>query len=52
MSYSSLLLTIPSDAPNTLKQRYLIYISVADNGKGIDITTGNSLKTFYQWVNS
>jgi len=52
MKYSSLVLTIPSDVPNTLRQRYLIYISVADNGRGIDITTGTSLKTFYQWVNS
>jgi hypothetical protein len=50
MRYSSLVLTIPNDAPNILKQRYLIYISVSDNGKGMDITTGTSLKTFYQWV--
>jgi len=52
MTYSSLLLTIPSDVPNTLRQHYLIYISCAANGKGMDITTGTSLKTFYQWVNS
>jgi hypothetical protein len=52
MRYSSLVLTIPTDAPEQLRQRYLIYISCADNGKGLDITTGNALKTFYQWVQS
>jgi len=52
MKYSSLVLTIPEDAPSALRQRYLIYISCADNGKGIDITTGNPLKTFYLWVTS
>ena len=52
MIYSSLVLTIPDNAPNNLRQRYLIYISCADNGKGIDITTNQPLKSFYQWAQS
>jgi hypothetical protein len=52
MSYSSLVLTIPGNVPNNLRQRYLVYISCADNGKGLDITTGDPLKSFYEWVQS
>jgi len=36
----------------TLKQRYDIYVALCDNGQGIDITTGNPIKTFDQWLNS
>jgi transposase len=52
MTYSSLVLTVPNNAPDNLRQRYLIYIACADNGKGIDITTGHTLKTFTQWLQS
>ncbi len=31
---------------------YEIYLSCADNGKGMDITTGEPLKTFDEWINS
>jgi len=31
---------------------YQIYISFADDGKGIDITTGKPLKTYDEWLNS
>ena len=31
---------------------YQIYLSCADNGKGIDFTTGKPLKTYEEWVNS
>lgn len=52
MSYSSLILTIPNDAPPKLRREYLIYISCADNGHGLDITTGQYLKCFNVWVQS
>ena len=31
---------------------YQIYLDCADNGKGIDFTTGKPLKTYDQWLNS
>ena len=31
---------------------YQIYLACADNGKGIDITTGEPLKTYDEWLNS
>ena len=31
---------------------YQIYLACADNGKGIDITTGKPLKTYEEWLNS
>ena len=31
---------------------YQIYLSLADDGKGIDITTGKPLKTYDEWLNS
>ena len=36
----------------TNDQEYQIYLSCADNGKGIDFTTGKPLKTYEQWLNS
>jgi hypothetical protein len=37
---------------NNLRQRYEIYVSCADNGKGMDITTNcqRPLKTFDEWL--
>ena len=37
---------------STLQDRYEIYLSCANDGKGIDITTGRKLKTFDEWLNS
>lgn len=31
---------------------YEIYLACADDGKGIDITTGQPLKTYDEWLNS
>ena len=31
---------------------YEIYLSCADNGTGIDFTTGQPLKSFDDWLNS
>jgi len=31
---------------------YQIYLICADNGKGIDITTGQPLKCYEDWLNS
>lgn len=35
----------------SLQDEYNIYISCANDGKGIDITTGKPLKTFNEWLN-
>lgn len=34
------------------QEEYEIYLSCADNGEGIDFTTGKPLKTFDEWLNS
>ena len=39
-------------ARGTNDSEYQIYLSFADDGKGIDITTGNPLKTYAEWLNS
>jgi len=31
---------------------YQIYLGCADDGNGIDITTGAPLKTYDEWINS
>lgn len=33
-------------------QEYQIYLDLADDGKGIDITTGRPLKSYDEWLNS
>ncbi|HSG61886.1 MAG TPA: hypothetical protein VLA24_10710 [Pseudomonadales bacterium] len=33
----------------TMADEYEIYLSCADDGNGIDITTGKPLKTFDEW---
>lgn len=35
----------------TLADRYNIYLEWADDGNGIDITTGEKLLTFEEWIN-
>jgi len=35
----------------TTEDRYDIYVLCADDGTGIDITTGEPLKTFDEWLN-
>ena len=37
---------------STLEERYKLYLELADDGEGFDITTGEQLKTFDQWLNS
>jgi len=39
-------------ARGTNDQEYQIYLDLADDGKGNDITTGNPLKTYDEWLNS
>ncbi len=34
------------------KQEYQIYLDCADDGNGLDITTGKPLKTYDEWLNS
>lgn len=41
-----------TNASPSLKNRYEIYLSCADDGQGIDITTGRPLKTFEEWLAS
>lgn len=36
----------------TNDSEYHIYLDCADNGHGIDITTGNPLKSYDEWLNS
>lgn len=36
----------------TNDQEYQIYLACADNGHGIDITTGKPLKTYDEWLAS
>ena len=36
----------------TLAERYELYLDLADDGNGNDITTGRPLKTFNEWLNS
>ena len=31
-------------------EEYQIYLACADNGQGIDITTGEPLKTYDEWL--
>lgn len=33
-------------------QEYQIYLSCADDGNGVDFTTGKPLKTYEEWLNS
>jgi len=33
-------------------QEYQIYLACADDGKGIDITTGRPLKSYEEWLES
>jgi len=35
-----------------LQDEYQIYLDCADDGDGNDITTGEPLKTFDEWLNS
>ena len=41
-----------TQARGTNDQEYQIYLSCANDGKGIDFTTGNKLKTYDEWVSS
>ncbi|MCR9254740.1 MAG: hypothetical protein NXI16_01440 [Alphaproteobacteria bacterium] len=34
------------------EDEYDIYLACADDGNGIDITTGRPLKTYEEWLNS
>jgi len=36
----------------TLEDRYNVYLISANDGNGRDITTGEKLKTFDEWLNS
>ena len=36
----------------TLSERYELYLDSADDGNGNDITSGQPLKTFNEWLNS
>ncbi len=34
------------------EQEYQIYLDVADDGNGMDLTTGKPLKTYEEWLGS
>ena len=39
-------------ARGTNEAEYKTYLALADDGHGVDITTGRALKTFDEWVQS
>jgi len=41
-----------TSARGTNDAEYQIYLDCADNGQGIDITTGNPMKTYDEWIAS
>lgn len=41
-----------TQARGTNSQEYQIYLACADDGEGMDFTTGQPLKTFDEWLNS
>ena len=41
-----------TQARGTNDQEYEIYLACADDGTGIDFTTGQPLKSFDDWLNS
>ena len=41
-----------TQARGTNDAEYEIYLSCANDGNGIDITTGKPLKTYAEWLNS
>ncbi len=41
-----------TQARGTNSDEYDIYLTFADDGNGIDITTGEPLKTYDEWLNS
>lgn len=41
-----------NEVPVGLKREYEIYRSCADNGRGLDVTTGRPLKSFEEWLSS
>jgi hypothetical protein len=41
-----------TQARGTNDNEYQIYLACADDGNGIDDTTGQPLKTFDEWLNS
>jgi hypothetical protein len=36
--------------PETLAQEFEIYLAYADDGNGVDITTGGPMATFDEWL--
>jgi len=41
-----------TQARGSNNQEYQIYIDLADDGNGVDITTGRPLKTYDEWISS
>ena len=41
-----------TQARGTNRDEYDIYLACANDGKGLDITTGQPLKTFEEWLTS
>ena len=39
-------------ARGTNENEYQMYLTFADDGNGIDFTTGKQLKTYDEWLNS
>ena len=41
-----------TQARGTNDQEYQLYLAFVDDGNGIDLTTGQPLKTYEQWLDS
>lgn len=41
-----------TQARGTNSQEYQLYLKLADDGTGIDFTTGKPLKTYEEWLTS
>ena len=42
----------PTQTRGTNEDEYQMYLTFADDGNGIDFTTGNPLKTYDEWLNN
>lgn len=41
-----------TQARGSNESEYQLYLDLADDGKGIDITTGKPLKSYDEWMNT
>lgn len=52
MNQPNLIQSTQTQTRGSNDNEYQIYLACADNGKGIDFTTGKPLKTYDEWMAS